>query len=344
MAQKVNATAFRLGSTQLWKFETNPSFYTSSNINFLFVFSFLTSEFKKKDLSIVDLKKESLKNNNNLFILLYKTKPTIKNFKKLNFRGLKYTKTIRNNLKKTILTWIEKTLKRKLYVYSNVNNKINSSNDVSIFRLKQKLLNKKILNENFDYGREIKKLYCKKIIPTFSKIGNLMDLKKLSYTLEIKLNQTFKTNYQIQLVDVKTKLTQKTLQLFSKIKRRLKRISRMPLFEETCEIVSISFKFKSPQFLTNYVSSKLSTQKRVNTFLKPLDSILKENFMLQKNLIGLKLQVWGKRFKSGRTKKSKLTCGSLKTSTLRYCAFESLTHAFTKFGTFGIRLLFISKI
>lgn len=166
----------------------------------------------------------------------------------------------------------------------------------------------------------------------------------MACNLELKINKIFKINTRVNLKDALNYLSVKSTRTSKRLEKKLSKFRNLSFFQEIIQIIGVAFEFKSSQLLADYIAEKINVQKRINSFIKPLEYILKQNFIIRKNLFALKLEIWGKRFKSGRTRKTRIVCGPLKTSTISYPAYESIAHAFTRFGTFGIKLIFIQKI
>jgi len=372
MAQKISASSFRLGGTQLWKFESNPNFYSNSSSSYLFIYFFLKQELKKSNCFIVDTKKAELKNKSKLSIILFS--PINPKLRKKGFRKtkIKFSKTHIRKGNKSKLKKKKKLNKKNTKLFTKItagsahlknlaqrlayfkNPKIGPANKMyayglgicttsSNFRLKQKPLKQKMHFNNYAGIKNNRRILIKRR-SAVAKFQKNIKLKKLACLLECRVKSVFGLTYTILLKDVRSILSSRSNRQLAKIKKKLyKNTRRVPYFDEILDVVAISFDFKSSSFMAEYIAHKVSTEKKINPLIKALTLAIKNTFDLKKNIFALKLEVWGKRFKSGRTKKTKLVCGSLKLSTASFPAYESLTHAFTRFGTFGIRVILIKN-
>lgn len=372
MAQKISATSLRLGTTQLWKFETNPNYYSDSNAGYVFLYCYVKHELKKQKIFLVDAQKQNKKIHNTLNLAVFIPAPiqakkrrtrklkTLKT-RKYNTRPFKYKRKRKYKKKRKIrlvvrlkapLAPVRKYPRKKLArIFRKLRNTLifntgasRACRTFSYFQLKQKSLKRKVYCYNYRTVKKLFRLRLKRRRVNLKRVKKFLKLKKLAYNLEFKIQKFFKQTWIINLRDARELIKRRSKKQLARLKNKLRySMRRFYLLDEVAEITNIAFDLKSASFLTEYIADKITTEKRINYFIRFLLIILKTGFDIKKNLKALKIEIWGKRFKSGRTKKTQLICGSLKLSSIKYAAYENVVHAFTRFGTFGLRTILIKK-
>ena len=265
--------------------------------------------------------------NNLYFNKILKKYNTIKNFYK-NYKINKiyfYTKNFKLS-KKNLLFILKKKFRKKFQIIlKNKKQKLTKS-----------LINKfkftKFINRNLLSKRKINK---NKIL-----IKNIIKFIKVKIKIQKDLELFFKKSIFLKLQNVFWKLPRECFNKIKLISLKLEKFRSFRGLKDLINIITISSYFFTPELFSDFIASELEITKRQKYLIKILAYTLKNAFFILKTLKGAKFIIWGKVEKSQRTRKFISKWGRVCTTNLGLQTDESLSHCFTKYGVFGVRVIF----
>lgn len=315
MGQKINPTIFRLNNWNLQCVEKNKEEHNLFNYQNIEIKKYLISFFFEKGLSIHNIKLFYSQKNLYIYITYFSTKE--------------------------IFNFLKKTFKFQTVKIHNIENKTKFVNKLSNYFLIKKYKPKTILkmkrleiltkfkkfNSNYANFELVKKNhFFQQILETLTKfLGN-------KYTIKIILqnfNQGLIVNFNENQIN---KIKQKLL--------LLKQYSKNFFFEEGIFIILLLIKIKnSSHMFNNYINKSLEGLKRQNLFLIFLKRALTYLIFLNFSKVdGVKIAINGRFNSAPRSKTKLIIVGNIPTQTIDKIISYSETTAFTKNGTFGIKV------
>ena len=357
MGQKINPNIIRLGVFKDWNskfFELNKEEHTTLNYQNIQIISFLKKFFKNYKINIHDIK---LGYSNKILYIYISYYYTIKFFfflKKLSSFKLKKKKLFKLKKKKLFKLKKKKLLKKKSNkkirkkTYSKINHYLSKRQN------KKKVIDKLKKQERLKLSLKYKRL---KIISSYKnfyikqKTYNKDMLKKNNFINNLLEILTLFTNkkYHIKLIfqHVNKGMTIKLNKIEKKeLKKKtllLKQYSRKPFFAEGLSTIVTMLYLKKPvnSFL-EFLKNQLRIQKRHKYFLvflkKTLNNLIFLKFSKTK---GIKIIINGRFNKRPRARTESIIIGDVPVQTLNKPIQYEETTAYTKDGTFGIKIWLI---
>ena len=277
-------------------------------------------------------------NNNKKLHILNKTK--IINSYKWEFLNIYYKKRFKKVIfkKKQIKLKLHfKYLKNKIFNFlkKKANLKVKKNNKIFNFNKisSNKLKSAKFLKVNLQSKRKINKNQSK----------NLLKFIKVKIKLQKELENLFKKSVSLKLQNVFWKLPKQCLTKIKSIKDKLSKFRSFRGLKDLINIITISSYFFTPELFSDFIACEIETSKKQKFLIKILSFSLKNAFPVLKILKGVKFIIWGKVEKSKRTRKFISKWGRVNTTNLSFQTDEALTHCFTKYGVFGVRVIFTKE-
>lgn len=179
-----------------------------------------------------------------------------------------------------------------------------------------------------------------KIRVTKSQTKNLLKFIKLKIKLQKELEALLKRSVTLKLQNVFWKLPQDFLLKIKTLKSTFGRFQWFRALKDLINIISVSSYFFTPELFSDFIAAELEDNLNQKSVIKVLSFSLKNGFPLLGLLKGVKFIIWGKVDKAKRTRKFISKWGNINTTNLKFNSEEALTHCFTKYGVFGVRVLF----
>ena len=338
MGQKINPNIIRLGMSKEWNskfFELNKEEHTTLNYQNIQIISFVKKFFKNYKIDIHDIKL----GYSNKILYIYISYYITRNF----FLLLKNTQTFK--LKKKIIKNKQPNKKTNKIIYSKINRYLSKR------QIKKKLINKLKKHERLKLSLRYKRL---KIISNYknynmkNQIFNNELLKKNNFINKLLETLTIftKKKYHIKLIfqnvnkGLTVKLNKPEKKELKKKTLLLKQYSRKPFFNEGLSTIITMLYLKKPvKSFLNFLSNQLKIQKRQTYFLgflkKTLNNLMFLKFSKTK---GIKIIINGRFNKRPRSRTESIIIGDVPVQTFNKPIQYEETTAYTRDGTFGIKI------
>ena len=301
---------------------------------------------KNRITSKLNLKKRLKKNYFILKLLLKKKKINTRILSLLNVRKINGSYNFFNSTKSKNVYRSKKTRSR-FYSFLNTCNSFGIKKKSSL-KFKSYLFNKdKIVKQRIVKGLS----FCKhskvklqfKRKSTKYQIKNLLKFIKVKIKLQKELELFFKKSVTLKLQNVFWKLPVQCLIKIKDIKDKLNKFRTFRGLKDLVNIITISSYFFTPELFSDFIAREIEASKKQKFLIKILSFSLKNAFPVLKILKGVKFIIWGKVEKSQRTRKFISKWGRVNTTNLCFQTDESLSHCFTKYGVFGVRVIFTKE-
>lgn len=316
MGQKINANIFRLGHNN---FEWQTKYVTSTTEE--------SSLLLYKDLEVKTYIKQCLSNYG---LILH----NYKNHFNENSMYISISYLITNS---SIVLINKKNLDEKIKLKKNQIT-INSSyykKDLKVLKRlhllrKYKTYEKQKFFENKD--KKFKNNFTQQLLEGLNlfyknQINIFINMQCLNTGLSLKLKKKEQTDWRKKML-------------------LLKRYSKLPVFDETVNVLITASKFsKSAQLVADFVAKKLPTFKRQSYFLIFLKQVLKLTvYSSTSNIQGIKMIIKGRFNGAPRARKNTLLVGKVPIQTLSQKINNYQSTAFSSNGTFGVTVWICEKI
>lgn len=316
MGQKINANIFRLGHNN---FEWQTKYVTSTNEE--------SSLLLYKDLEVKTYIKQCLSNYG---LILH----NYKNHFNENSMYISISYLITNS---SIVLINKKNLDEKIKLKKNqiITNSSYYKKDLKVLKRlhllrKYKTYEKQKIFENKD--KKFKNNFTQQLLEGLNlfyknQINIFINMQCLNTGLSLKLKKKEQTDWRKKML-------------------LLKRYSKLPVFDETLNVLLTASKFsKSAQLVADFVAKKLPTFKRQSYFLIFLKQVLKLTvYSSTSNIQGIKMIIKGRFNGAPRARKNTLLVGKVPIQTLSQKINNYQSTAFSSNGTFGVTVWICEKI
>lgn len=319
MGQKINPTIFRLKNWNLQCVEKNKEEHNLFNYQNIQIQKYLRQFFSIKGLDIHATKLFYSQKNLYIYITYFSTKEILL-FLKKDFKF----KT------KTYIVETPLSISNKRISYYLLTKKYKTSPKIKRLKILSKF---KKYNSNCINSKLVEKNhFLQQILETLTKfLGNYYNIKVIlqnyNQGLTINLNEIQKNKFKRKLL-------------------LLKQYSKKDFFEEGVFTLFVLIKIKNSSYLLNsFVNKYLTKLKKQNLFLIFLKKALTYLIFLNFSKVeGIKIAINGRFNSAPRSKKKLIIVGNVPTQTVAKNINYSETTAFTKNGTFGIKVWVNYKI
>lgn len=316
MGQKINANIFRLGHSN---YEWQTKYITNTNEE--------SSLFLYKDLQVKTYIKQYL---NHYGLILH----NYKNHFNENSMYISISYLITN---KSIVLINKKNLEEKIKLKKKSTTSNSLKHKKNLKTLKRLYLLRKY--KIYDKQNLFKSKY-ERLKNNF--IQQLLEGLNLFYKNQINIfinTQCLNTGLALRLKKKEQNDWRKKLLL-------LKRYSKLPIFDETINILLTASKFsKSSQLVADFIAKKLPTFKRQSYFLIFLKQVLKLIvYSPTSDIYGIKIIIKGRFNGAPRARKNTLLAGRVPVQTLSQKISNYQSTAFSSNGTFGVTVWICEKM